>query len=177
MGQPAPATAFLALCAPQDPARRVRSLPHAHVPPVTARLPLCPGSNSALQLDIEPSSLTERTLQNPPAIPTLAIVKLVAFLRGSRVIIDWHNTGYSVLALRLGHDHLAVSLARSCAPLLLLPSSALLLTPVCCAALSTSLAGQPLRTFASRTRCGRSSRARSNYGKFRKNCSTEASGD
>ncbi|KAG0655115.1 mannosyltransferase [Rhodotorula mucilaginosa] len=52
-------------------------------------------------------------VQNPPAIPTLAIVKLVALLRGSRVIIDWHNTGYSVLALRLGNDHLAVSLARS----------------------------------------------------------------
>ncbi|GAA5986026.1 hypothetical protein JCM10908_006375 [Rhodotorula pacifica] len=52
-------------------------------------------------------------VQNPPAIPTLAIVKVVAFLRGSRVIIDWHNTGYSVLALRLGEQHKAVSLARS----------------------------------------------------------------
>ncbi|GJN92554.1 hypothetical protein Rhopal_005584-T1 [Rhodotorula paludigena] len=44
-------------------------------------------------------------VQNPPAIPTLAIVKLAALLRGSRVIIDWHNTGYSVLALRLGPTH------------------------------------------------------------------------
>ncbi|GAA5863733.1 hypothetical protein JCM3774_001235 [Rhodotorula dairenensis] len=52
-------------------------------------------------------------VQNPPAIPTLAIVKLVALLRGCRVIIDWHNTGYSVLALRLGDHHWIVSLARS----------------------------------------------------------------
>lgn len=73
------------------------------------------------QLDSTPSSLTERMLQNPPAIPTLAIVKLVALLRGSRVIVDWHNTGYSVLALRLGNDHLAVSLAQSCAPPLPVP--------------------------------------------------------
>ncbi|POY71615.1 hypothetical protein BMF94_5308 [Rhodotorula taiwanensis] len=52
-------------------------------------------------------------VQNPPAIPTLAVVKVVAFFTGSRVIIDWHNTGYSVLALRLGEKHTAVSLARS----------------------------------------------------------------
>lgn len=53
--------------------------------------------------------------QNPPAIPTLAIVKLAALLRGSRVIIDWHNTGYSVLALRLGPTHPVVRFARLCA--------------------------------------------------------------
>ncbi|BGP57038.1 mannosyltransferase [Rhodotorula sphaerocarpa] len=52
-------------------------------------------------------------VQNPPAIPTLAVVKTVAFFSGSRVVIDWHNTGYSVLALRLGADHKAVSFARS----------------------------------------------------------------
>ncbi|GAA6003473.1 chitobiosyldiphosphodolichol beta-1,4 mannosyltransferase [Rhodotorula paludigena] len=51
-------------------------------------------------------------VQNPPAIPTLAIVKLAALLRGSRVIIDWHNTGYSVLALRLGPTHPVVRFAR-----------------------------------------------------------------
>ncbi|GAA6057297.1 hypothetical protein JCM3770_001705 [Rhodotorula araucariae] len=51
-------------------------------------------------------------VQNPPAIPTLAVVKLAAFLRGSKVIIDWHNTGYSVLALRLGARHPVVRLAR-----------------------------------------------------------------
>ncbi|GAA5856876.1 hypothetical protein JCM8547_008441 [Rhodosporidiobolus lusitaniae] len=51
-------------------------------------------------------------LQNPPAIPTLPGVKLASFLTGSKVIIDWHNTGYSVLALRLGEQHPVVRVAR-----------------------------------------------------------------
>ncbi|GEM10494.1 beta-1,4-mannosyltransferase, glycosyltransferase family 33 protein [Rhodotorula toruloides] len=51
-------------------------------------------------------------VQNPPAIPTLIVVKLAAFLRGSKVIIDWHNTGYSVLALRLGRRHPVVLFAK-----------------------------------------------------------------
>ncbi|GAA5934998.1 hypothetical protein JCM3775_004672 [Rhodotorula graminis] len=51
-------------------------------------------------------------VQNPPAIPTLAIVKVAALVRGSRVLIDWHNTGYSVLALRLGERHPVVRLAK-----------------------------------------------------------------
>lgn len=51
-------------------------------------------------------------LQNPPAIPTLPIVKLVGFLRGSKIIIDWHNTGYSVLALRLGDKSPVVRFAK-----------------------------------------------------------------
>ena len=50
--------------------------------------------------------------QNPPAIPTLPIVKFAALLRGSKVIIDWHNTGYSVLALRLGEKSLVVRFAK-----------------------------------------------------------------
>lgn len=50
--------------------------------------------------------------QNPPAIPTLPIVKFAALLRGSKVIIDWHNTGYSILALRLGGKSLVVRFAK-----------------------------------------------------------------
>ncbi|GAA6043974.1 hypothetical protein JCM8097_003414 [Rhodosporidiobolus ruineniae] len=60
-------------------------------------------------LDAPPAYLF---LQNPPAIPTLPVVKLASLLRGSRVIIDWHNTGYSVLALRLGEQHPVVRLAK-----------------------------------------------------------------
>ncbi|GAA5915759.1 hypothetical protein JCM5296_002648 [Sporobolomyces johnsonii] len=52
-------------------------------------------------------------IQNPPAIPTLPVVKLAAILRGGKVIIDWHNTGYSVLALRLGSRHPVVKLAKA----------------------------------------------------------------
>ncbi|KAI9653048.1 MAG: mannosyltransferase [Alyxoria varia] len=39
-------------------------------------------------------------VQNPPSIPTLAIAILTARLRNTRLAIDWHNLGYSVLALR-----------------------------------------------------------------------------
>ncbi|KAI0307514.1 hypothetical protein B0F90DRAFT_1674352 [Multifurca ochricompacta] len=51
-------------------------------------------------------------VQNPPSIPTLALVWLVGTLRGSKVIIDWHNLGYSILALNLGSNHIFVKLAR-----------------------------------------------------------------
>ncbi|CAL1697301.1 unnamed protein product [Somion occarium] len=51
-------------------------------------------------------------VQNPPSIPTLALVWLVGELRGSKVIIDWHNLGYSILALKLGDTHPFVKLAK-----------------------------------------------------------------
>ncbi|KAH6917156.1 beta-1,4-mannosyltransferase [Coprinopsis sp. MPI-PUGE-AT-0042] len=51
-------------------------------------------------------------VQNPPSIPTLLIVQLVARIRGSKVIIDWHNLGYSILALRLGDEHLFVRIYK-----------------------------------------------------------------
>ena len=44
-------------------------------------------------------------VQNPPAIPTLAVVLCVARLRRARVIVDWHNFGFSILALSLGARH------------------------------------------------------------------------
>lgn len=51
-------------------------------------------------------------LQNPPSIPTLALVWLVGGIMGSKVIIDWHNLGYSILALKLGQTHLLVNIAK-----------------------------------------------------------------
>ena len=50
--------------------------------------------------------------KNPPSIPTLALVWLIGALRGSKVIIDWHNLGYSILALNLGSEHIFVKLAK-----------------------------------------------------------------
>eukprot|EP00842_Homolaphlyctis_polyrhiza_P005875 jgi/Hompol1/6289/HPOL_002238-RA len=36
-------------------------------------------------------------IQNPPAIPTLLVAQVVSFLLGSRLIIDWHNFGFSLM--------------------------------------------------------------------------------
>lgn len=51
-------------------------------------------------------------VQNPPAIPTLLIAWLAARLRSARLVVDWHNFGYSMLALRLGTGHPLVTMAR-----------------------------------------------------------------
>ncbi len=51
-------------------------------------------------------------VQNPPALPTLAVARLAARRRNARLVIDWHNLGYSQLALRLGRRHVAVRLSR-----------------------------------------------------------------
>ena len=51
-------------------------------------------------------------VQNPPALPTLHVAWVIKRLRGVRLVIDWHNVGYSILALRLGRRHAVVRLAR-----------------------------------------------------------------
>lgn len=51
-------------------------------------------------------------VQTPPAIPTLLVTWVVARLRGAKLVVDWHNFGYTMLALRLGPGHPLVRLAR-----------------------------------------------------------------
>ena len=51
-------------------------------------------------------------VQNPPSIPTLFVALAAARLRSARYVIDWHNYGYSMIALRLGQRHPAVGLHR-----------------------------------------------------------------
>jgi beta-1,4-mannosyltransferase len=53
-------------------------------------------------------------VQNPPALPTLPGALLAARAHRARLVIDWHNLGYTMLALRLGPDHPAVRLVRWC---------------------------------------------------------------
>jgi len=49
-------------------------------------------------------------VQNPPSAPTLLVALVVARLRSARYVIDWHNYGYSMVALRLGQRSPLVSL-------------------------------------------------------------------
>ncbi|RLL97692.1 hypothetical protein CFD26_102674 [Aspergillus turcosus] len=51
-------------------------------------------------------------VQNPPSIPTLAIASMVSFLRHTKLIIDWHNFGYTILALKLGDRHPLVRFSK-----------------------------------------------------------------
>jgi beta-1,4-mannosyltransferase len=47
-------------------------------------------------------------VQNPPAVPTLAVAWTVARLRRARFVIDWHNLSHTVLAVLVGSEHRAV---------------------------------------------------------------------
>jgi beta-1,4-mannosyltransferase len=51
-------------------------------------------------------------VQNPPSIPTLAIAGLVCRLRNSKLIIDWHNYGWTILAGTRGANHPLVAISR-----------------------------------------------------------------
>lgn len=37
--------------------------------------------------------------QNPPAIPTLPVCRFYCFITRAKLIIDWHNYAYSIMAL------------------------------------------------------------------------------
>nr|XP_022317878.1 chitobiosyldiphosphodolichol beta-mannosyltransferase-like isoform X2 [Crassostrea virginica] len=51
-------------------------------------------------------------LQNPPSIPTIAVCWVVCLLRGSKLFVDWHNYGYSILSLSLGINHPLVKFSK-----------------------------------------------------------------
>jgi beta-1,4-mannosyltransferase len=50
-------------------------------------------------------------VQTPPPFPTLLVAWIAARLRNSQLVIDWHNFGYSMLALTVGPRHFSVRLA------------------------------------------------------------------
>lgn len=37
-------------------------------------------------------------LKNPPSIPTFHVALMVSLFRGSKLVVDWHNYGYTILA-------------------------------------------------------------------------------
>lgn len=51
-------------------------------------------------------------VQNPPAIPTLVVCYLYCTVTRTKLIIDWHNYTYSILALTAGEQSLIVKLAK-----------------------------------------------------------------
>ncbi|XP_064170731.1 chitobiosyldiphosphodolichol beta-mannosyltransferase [Anguilla rostrata] len=51
-------------------------------------------------------------MQNPPGLPGIAVTWLVCLLRGSKFIIDWHNYGYTIMALTHGEKHPIVRVAK-----------------------------------------------------------------
>ena len=50
-------------------------------------------------------------LQLPPTIPTMAICSLATWWHSARLIHDWHNFGYTLMAMSLGRRHWLVSSA------------------------------------------------------------------
>ncbi len=50
-------------------------------------------------------------VQNPPSLHVLPVLLVLRWLRGTKVIVDWHNFGWTLLALRLGERSVVVALA------------------------------------------------------------------
>ena len=50
-------------------------------------------------------------LQNPPTFPTLLAAWIASVFVRARIVVDWHNYGYSMLALRLGPRHALTRMA------------------------------------------------------------------
>lgn len=44
-------------------------------------------------------------LQIPPAIPTMAVLRGAALRHGARLVFDWHNFAYTLMALGMGSQH------------------------------------------------------------------------
>jgi beta-1,4-mannosyltransferase len=52
-------------------------------------------------------------MQNPPALPTMAACAAAAARHRAVWVVDWHNTAYSILALKHGHRRWLIGLART----------------------------------------------------------------
>ncbi|RWS08856.1 chitobiosyldiphosphodolichol beta-mannosyltransferase-like protein [Dinothrombium tinctorium] len=51
-------------------------------------------------------------VQNPPSIPCLPILWFYCYIRNIKFIVDWHNYGFTILALTLGSNHILVNFCR-----------------------------------------------------------------
>ncbi|NXV69784.1 ALG1 mannosyltransferase, partial [Molothrus ater] len=50
--------------------------------------------------------------QNPPGLPSIAVAWVAGLWWGSKLIIDWHNYGYSIMSLSHGRSHPLVLVAK-----------------------------------------------------------------
>ncbi|KAI6356285.1 hypothetical protein MCOR25_007902 [Pyricularia grisea] len=51
-------------------------------------------------------------IQNPPSIPTMAIATLISKCRNTRLLIDWHNYGWTILSGTRGARHPFVRISK-----------------------------------------------------------------
>ncbi|XP_075574841.1 chitobiosyldiphosphodolichol beta-mannosyltransferase [Pelecanus crispus] len=51
-------------------------------------------------------------LQNPPGLPSIAVAWVACLFWRSKLIIDWHNYGYTIMSLSHGRNHPLVQIAR-----------------------------------------------------------------
>ncbi|PNS20602.1 hypothetical protein CAC42_329 [Sphaceloma murrayae] len=52
-------------------------------------------------------------VQNPPSIPTLVIAQIVCMIRNTKLVVDWHNLGHTILALKMGEKHALVKASEA----------------------------------------------------------------
>lgn len=51
-------------------------------------------------------------VQNPPAVPALLTCYLFAKIVNAKLVVDWHNYTYSIMALSLNSNHALVKMAK-----------------------------------------------------------------
>ncbi|NXA66598.1 ALG1 mannosyltransferase, partial [Mohoua ochrocephala] len=50
--------------------------------------------------------------QNPPGLPSIAVAWVAGLFWGSKLIVDWHNYGYTIMSLSHGRNHPLVLIAK-----------------------------------------------------------------
>lgn len=51
-------------------------------------------------------------VQVPPSIPVLLVAHVTSIFNGCRLVVDWHNFGYTILAMNLGERHILVRISK-----------------------------------------------------------------
>jgi len=91
------------------PPKLIRSLPFIISGPLKVVWQVC---NMFVVLGWRTKPSTFLLVQNPPSIPTLAVALIVARLRRTALLIDWHNYGWSILAGTRGASHPFASVSK-----------------------------------------------------------------